>query len=62
MTGRKQTKAPAVSRSYEPASDACARAVEFLLRNPLVSNEGGPPTALDDARKDQDARTNPNST
>lgn len=45
MTGRKQTTAPAVARSYEPALNDCARAVEFLLRKPLTSKEGGPPTA-----------------
>lgn len=50
MTGRKQTT-PAISRSYEPASDACARAIEFLLRKPLVRERGGPETAPEDAER-----------
>ncbi len=39
MTDRKQTKAPAVSRIYEPAPDDCARAVELLLKA-SASKEG----------------------
>jgi hypothetical protein len=39
-----------VSRSYNPASDQCVRALELLLKKP-VSTEGGRATAPDDAMK-----------
>jgi hypothetical protein len=51
----------AVSRSYKPAPNACARALQLLLKVP-VCKEGDPATAPVDARKDQDARTSSYST
>jgi hypothetical protein len=44
-----------VSRSYNPASDQCVRALELLLKKPL-GKEGGPPTAPDDAKESTHVR------
>ena len=49
MSGSKQ--AIVVSRSYSPAPDYCARAMELLLKKPV--KKGGPAmTAPDDAAKE----------
>ena len=55
MTGSRQSII--VSRSYSPALDECARALELLLKKPV--KEGGPATAPDDAkvRSQHDSRT-----
>ena len=39
-----------IERSYAPQKEACAQAVEKLLKS-LPSKEGGPETAPDDATK-----------
>ena len=38
-----------VSRSYNPASDQCVRALELLLKKSV--NEGGPATAPENAKE-----------
>jgi hypothetical protein len=40
-----------VTRTYRYEPDDCARALAFLL-TASVRNEGGPPTAPDDAKKE----------
>jgi hypothetical protein len=40
-----------VSRTYTPAPDECARALELLLKT-TVSKKGGPATALKDDVKE----------
>ena len=43
--------AAVVQRAYVPQEEACAQAVEKLLKKPLSNKEGGPETAPDDATK-----------
>ena len=50
-----------VSRKYRYVPDYCVRALALLLKK-QVTKEDGPSTALEDARKDQDARTNSHCT
>jgi hypothetical protein len=40
---------PIVTRSYSPAADRCASALELLLKEP-ISKVGGPATAPDSAK------------
>ncbi len=40
---------PIVTRDYRNSPDECTRALALLLTKPI--NEGGPPTAPDDAMK-----------
>jgi hypothetical protein len=54
VTSRSESATPAVSRSYQPEAANCVRAVELLLEKPLISNEGGPETAPENARKESD--------
>lgn len=51
MTGQKQSAAPVVSRDYEHAPNACARAVALLLKKLPAKKKGGPETAPKDAMK-----------
>jgi hypothetical protein len=53
VTGSRQSII--VSRSYSPALDECARALELLLKKPI--KKGGPTTAPDDAEGLKNART-----
>ena len=47
MSARAKSTTPVVSRSYRPAPNDCAHALELLLKR----RKGGPPqTALDDTR------------
>jgi hypothetical protein len=55
------TRSVIVTRSYSATPDACVRALELLLEK-SVRKKGGPATAPEDARKDQDARTYSHST
>ena len=48
MSARKQIT---VTRDYRHEPDDCARALELLLKE-SVRKEGGPTTALDDAKKE----------
>jgi hypothetical protein len=48
VSTRGKSTAPVVEREYTPCSDACARALELLLKK--SRKEGGPATAPDDAK------------
>jgi hypothetical protein len=51
VTSRRLAREPLVLRRYEPREQACARALELLVKS-AKSKEGGPAiTAPDDAMK-----------
>lgn len=59
MSGSKQIT---VSRDYRPQPGAMAEALELLLKTP-VNQEGGPPTAPENAKEgiNDDFRATPNN-
>ncbi len=62
MSYRAKSSTPVVEREYTPCSNACARALELLLKK--SRKEGGPATAPDDAkvRSKHDSRETENYT
>ncbi len=47
MSDRKQSTAPLVSREYNDTPEACARALQLLLKKLPASKEGAHPGAPD---------------